>query len=446
MKRLAFVLFAAVAAVAACLVACSGSSAPSPPPGSAPPGANGAAPTYFGEIEPILHERCTRCHQPNNLAPFSLVTADDVIPKAKWIAAAVADGQMPPMPATAEDGCPPIDDPRVMPQAERDLVKRWVDTGAALGDPKPVREPPSPYGVLGAPTHTFENPFTYDAPSSGDDDYRCFVIEHGLPAPLGVSAVGVQPGNARMVHHATVYVVPPEGAGALRKLDADDPRPGYSCFGGVGVSQAVAAGFWVPGMTAVAPPRPGLGGWLVPNWPMVVQIHYNFANGRGSDRSSIIAWQSPQIVSEIPGSLILGDWTITLPPGEKRIVRDVMGDIVSNAQAANLGQVKEGLIYAAWAHQHLLGKSFRMDLVHVDGSSQCLLHIPKWNFHWQGIYRFKDPIEAKVGERVKVTCEWDNSVEGQPFVDGKRQPPRLVTYGEGTADEMCIGTLAVMNR
>jgi hypothetical protein len=25
------------------------------------------------------------------------------------------------------------------------------------------------------------------------------------------------------------------------------------------------------------------------------------------------------------------------------------------------------------------------------------------------------------------------------------QPPREVHYGEGTADEMCIGTLAVMN-
>jgi hypothetical protein len=29
-------------------------------------------------------------------------------------------------------------------------------------------------------------------------------------------------------------------------------------------------------------------------------------------------------------------------------------------------------------------------------------------------------------------------------VDGRRQPPREVHFGETTEDEMCIGTLAVM--
>jgi hypothetical protein len=146
----------------------------------------------------------------------------------------------------------------------------------------------------------------------------------------------------------------------------------------------------------------------------------------------------------VPSTLVLGDWTIDIPPGEKSVVRSVTGDVVPAAQTAALGQVQEGLVYAAWAHEHLLGKSFRMDLVHEDGSAQCLLSIPHWSFHWQGIYRLKTPVAAKAGEHVRVTCEWDNSPENQAVVDGQRQPPREVRFGEGTADEMCIGTLAAM--
>jgi hypothetical protein len=424
------------------LFACSsgGAAAPSTTSGDA------NAPTYYADVEPILHDRCTRCHQPNNLAPFSLLTKDDVLPKKELIASAVRSRIMPPMPpAQGVDGCPDIDDVRVMPETERDTIAKWVERGAALGDPKPSRPAPVGDGPLGPPTDIFDNPLTYDAPESGGtDDYRCFVIDPGLTESIGVSAISVQPGTASIVHHATVFLVPPESADAVRKLDADDPRPGYECFGGVGIASAAAAGGWVPGMTALPPPRAGLGGWLLPNWTMVLQVHYNFANGRGSDRSSVVAWRAKQPIVETPGGLLLGDWAIDLPAGQNSIVRSVTGDVVDANATPALGQVREGLVYAVWGHEHLLGKSFRMDLVHADGSSSCLLSIPKWSFHWQAVYQLKTPVAAHAGDHVRVTCEWDNSAENQPLVDGVRQPPREVKYGEGTSDEMCIGTLAVM--
>jgi hypothetical protein len=143
---------------------------------------------------------------------------------------------------------------------------------------------------------------------------------------------------------------------------------------------------------------------------------------------------------------LLGDWTIVLPPGQSSVSRSVSGEVVARTVIPGLDQVYEGLIYAAWAHEHLLGKSFRMDLVHRDGSSSCLLSIPKWSFHWQATYQFKAPITTSAGDQIRVTCEWDNSAQNQPIVDGRREPPREVHYGETTADEMCIGTIAVMRR
>jgi hypothetical protein len=284
----------------------------------------------------------------------------------------------------------------------------------------------------------------YAAPPAGDDDYRCFVIDPQLTETVPVSAVSVQPGNLQIVHHATVFLVPPASAAAVRQRDGADGAPGYSCFGGVDLAGAVSAGGWVPGYTPPAPPRPGLGGWLVPGWQLVVQVHYNFSHGRDRDRSAVIAWRSPQPISEVPATLLLGDWTIDLPPGSADLSRSVVGDVIDRTQTPALGQVGEGLIYGVWGHEHLLGKSFRMELVHADGTTQCLLHIPTWNFHWQGVYTLKTPVAAHAGEQVRVTCEWDNSDANQPIVGGQRAPAREVRFGEGTADEMCIGTLAVM--
>jgi hypothetical protein len=70
----------------------------------------------------------------------------------------------------------------------------------------------------------------------------------------------------------------------------------------------------------------------------------------------------------------------------------------------------------------------------------------RWNRHLsarQPINRFKTPIHAAAGDRVRVTCEWDNSREHQPTVDGVRMEPRDVRFGEKSTDEMCIGTLAL---
>ena len=59
------------------------------------------------------------------------------------------------------------------------------------------------------------------------------------------------------------------------------------------------------------------------------------------------------------------------------------------------------------------------------------LHIhSRWDFHWQNSYRLAQPKEIKSGERMAVECHWDNSLPGA----------QDVTWGEGTSDEMCLGT------
>ena len=47
------------------------------------------------------------------------------------------------------------------------------------------------------------------------------------------------------------------------------------------------------------------------------------------------------------------------------------------------------------------------------------------------------------GDRIELTCVWDNSAENQPWVGGERQPPRRVGWGDGSLDEMCLGGITL---
>jgi len=42
------------------------------------------------------------------------------------------------------------------------------------------------------------------------------------------------------------------------------------------------------------------------------------------------------------------------------------------------------------------------------------------------------------GDQIYLECHWDNSAENQALVEGQPLPPRDVTWGEGTTDEMCL--------
>ena len=98
-------------------------------------------------------------------------------------------------------------------------------------------------------------------------------------------------------------------------------------------------------------------------------------------------------------------------------------------------------IYGVAGHMHIRGYDIRIEL-----NGKTLLHIPRWNFHWQDAYYLARPVDANPGDTVRVTCRFDNSAVRQPVVDGKRLSPRYVLWGEGTTDEMCLGLLQVANR
>ena len=90
-----------------------------------------------------------------------------------------------------------------------------------------------------------------------------------------------------------------------------------------------------------------------------------------------------------------------------------------------------------------LGKQAKMRIERGDGTNECLIHIPDWDFGWQGGYFLKEPTTMYAGDKLRLECEWDNSAENQPIIDGEKAAPQDVKWGEGTGDEMCLGILYV---
>ena len=89
---------------------------------------------------------------------------------------------------------------------------------------------------------------------------------------------------------------------------------------------------------------------------------------------------------------------------------------------------------------HLLGREMKVTATYPDGTVRPLIHIDDWDFHWQGNYTFAQPIPLPAGTRIDMVAVFDNSAENlrQP-----NRPPRPVSWGDGTTDEMAIVFLGV---
>ena len=76
----------------------------------------------------------------------------------------------------------------------------------------------------------------------------------------------------------------------------------------------------------------------------------------------------------------------------------------------------------------------------INGTTEPLIFVDDWDFNWQGFYKYQQPIRLNAFDRLRATCTFDNS-EKNPR--NPSNPLKIVRWGEGTEDEMCLGFLGV---
>jgi hypothetical protein len=412
----------------ALLPACSGGADESLPP---------AELGYFEDIKPIVDAKCAGCHVAGGIAPFPLTSFDQVSSAKRSVSSAVATRRMPPW--LAAPGCSTYADDRSLSDAQIATITRWVEQGAPAGDSKREGKPldvGSSHALSRvdrslAPLETF-------TASASSDEYRCFVLDWPETATTFVTGFRANPDDRRSVHHAIAFVASPEQVPAIEALDQADPGPGYPCYGG---PQAAASwlGVWTPGSFGADFPE-GTGIRVDPGSKVILQVHYSPQNGPPRpDRSSIDVKLDPSVGKEAwiqpwfdPSWY--GDGVMAIPAGKAEVSYSVAYD-----PTLFITKGKPVLMYTAGLHMHALGKRGKITLERGDKSSECLLDIPRWQFHWQGAYGFETPRLIRPGDRISQECHWDNSAANQPVVNGIKQPPHDVDWGEAATDEMCLG-------
>jgi mono/diheme cytochrome c family protein len=97
--------------------------------------------TFSKDIAPIFQAKCQECHQPESIAPMSLITFADVRPWVGSIKTRVATRQMPPWHLDKGVGVQKFKNDMSLTDQQIDTIVSWVDSGALQGDPKDLPKP-----------------------------------------------------------------------------------------------------------------------------------------------------------------------------------------------------------------------------------------------------------------------------------------------------------------
>ena len=101
--------------------------------------------TFSKDIAPILQRSCQRCHQPDSVAPMSLLTYDQVRPYAKSIVKRThmgpVMGVMPPWYIEKNIGIQQYKEDPSLSEAELAKIAQWVAAGAPEGNPADLPPP-----------------------------------------------------------------------------------------------------------------------------------------------------------------------------------------------------------------------------------------------------------------------------------------------------------------
>jgi hypothetical protein len=365
--------------------------------------------TYAKDVAPILYRRCAECHRHGEIGPFDITDFQEVRGWAEMILEVIDSGRMPPWHADPNHGS--FKNTRSMEPAEMELIRTWVRAGAPMGRAQDAPTPPAiatgwrlqhdPDWIVSMRTTP------YRIPARGTVDYQYFVVDPKLTEDRWVSGAQVIPGDPSVVHHAIVFIRPPD--------DVDFP--------GIGWLTA-----YVPGQTATRFPD-GYARRIPAGSKLVFQMHYT-PNGReASDLSKIgLTFIEDSRVTHEVFTLAGLDQDFEIPPG-----------VADHRVEGSLNRLPtQGELLAVSPHMHLRGKSFELRSRDASGET-ILLRVPRYDFNWQHTYEFSERIPLHQFEGIDFTVTFDNSPEN-PF---NPDPEEYVMWGDQTWEEMAVAFFEV---
>lgn len=367
--------------------------------------------TYAKDVAIILQKHCQECHRPGEIGPFSLLNYDDTKKRAGRIREALIEERMPPWSADPKHG--KFLNDRRLPREDLDTLLAWIDSGTAKGDDKDL-PPPAKFvkgWKIGEPEKIYSMEKEFTVPASGVLNYQRFTVDPGFKEDTWIQAAECRPGNRAVVHHILVYTIAP------RQISPYAPD---------GTAYTLAG--WAPGdMPAIY--APGTARLIPKGSKLMFEVHYTPNGTEQTDRSSvgvIFAKKPPELRAE---TNILANMLVKIPPKKA----NVKGEITYTFP-------EDALVLSFMPHMHLRGTSAKYVAIYPDGKTETLLSVPDYDFSWQSVYRFAEPLKLPKGTKLVWSGSWDNSADNPRNPD----PSKEVGWGLQTWDEMQNGWMDVV--
>jgi Copper type II ascorbate-dependent monooxygenase, C-terminal domain len=322
--------------------------------------------------------------------------------------------------------------------------------------------------------------YTPQAPTGATDDYHCTLVDPRVKANSFIVSSQFYP-NSVEVHHAILFLVPPNVAAAARA--ADGGGKGWTCFGetalpGTGLASLGETPWltaWAPGHGADVLPA-GTGVKLPAGSLVIMQIHYNLLRGDKPVRAKLT-------LHTVPASTPLKPLSLTLMPAPPDIpcpagvtgplcnrsasladlsqrfgadaagfdytLEDICGRNPMNPPTGDTTACSWGVrggqkIVRVGVHMHLLGRGMKIVLDPGTPQAKTLVNVTNYDFNYQRSYTLKHPVLTHRGDTIGVTCTYDPTLR-QELPQLRKLPPRFVTWGDGSSDEMCLGLVQTVS-
>ncbi|MCF6285106.1 MAG: redoxin domain-containing protein [Candidatus Hydrogenedentes bacterium] len=367
--------------------------------------------SYTTDVAPILQAKCLPCHRKGGVAPFAMSSHRKVKGWATMIRETLRTHRMPPW--HADPAYQTFHNSLDLTVEERRALLTWVEQGALAGDGEdPLvgkAEARDTDWALGSPDHVVQLPEPQKLLAEGVFDYRYITVASGLTENRWLKAVEVLPTTEEVVHHALIFIMyPPQ----FRHLQPD-PKSGLDGF----------FASYLPGGN-VQPYPQGTAQFVPAGSSFIFQMHYN-ATGKGE-------------VDQTRMGLYYHDG----PPREVLYVRaaaetefEIPAGATDHPAKASFRFDGDATLLGLSPHMHYRGSRFSFEARYPDSRKETLLSVPWYEFDWQPMYYFEEPISVPGGTRIVCEGAFDNS----RLNPRNPNPNERVYFGEQSDEEMFIG-------
>ncbi len=389
--------------------------------------------SYTKDIAPILLNKCSTCHAPGGLAPWSMDDYETIRGWAPMIREVIRTKRMPPWHADQNYGHFK-NDISLSPQEKRKII-HWVESLSTRGEGGDLLalevKPQQNTWFKGTPDLIFRLKEKQHIQANGPDEFRFINANKKVENDIWVKAIDIKPSNTQVVHHSNLAIHWP----ATKDEQTDTPQTEVP-----DIKNNVAELYKLTGMTIkngaiIAGYAPGSGPFILPEntgifipkgSTIVFRMHYITTGKEEEDLTELGLYLHENKPQKTLTVKLISNEKIHIKPGDQNYKRS--GSITFE---------KPVTLISIQPHMHYRGKSMKFTLHYPGGENKTLLSVPHYKFHWQRQYQLNEHLKLPAGTRIEAEGYYDNSAQNL----FNPNPSTDVYFGPMSQDEMFTGIL-----